>query len=814
MATWSKKWMGGLALACLLQACGGGSNTPQTDATQGEALLTISQSLHGTVLTTSNAPVPGAQVRWRSQTVITDTQGRFQFDTAGSAGDALQVTHAGHAPGVHRLAGTTADNVVVVLTPHGTQQILNAAIGGDVVDTSSGARVSLPAAGLVVHGSTQTASGDVTVTLTSIDPATTSRAMPGSYLVRSVGGEVVPIESYGAIHVSLTDSQGRRLDLAAGKQAAIRIPVTSRSITPPATIPLLHLDEATGLWAFDGQADLKGTAPAWYYEGSVSHFTYWNADITLDTVYVSSCLVDSNGQRVAQQVLHSDGLDYTGIGSVTTDSQGRFRLPLRRGSRALLSVQGDDYIDAVLGPHASDTTIDTCYRLNPKPVNLTLIRQPEDATGINGTARFVVKGAGTGPFEYQWQRNGVDIPFATGPALTIWTVDATDNDKFRVIVRQGLFEVVSREAILHILAESPPFVLGTARAVYVESGDMLSMSVNARGSGSLSYQWRFNGQAIGGATGPSLSIPGFTANHQGEYRVVVSNRAGSVESDPWTVSLQASDSVGSGNAPAPDLVRDVLSQLLNAHELADFATAGLADSDGVISLVPSPRDVCTRGSGAWSLDGAPVTQMRALRLDTTYALTMSFNQCGTDDDELYNGNISLVQRFSDFLSNSRRTTLQSTFSNFSVGLGGALFNGRIHVDTDSTSTQTSHLTAKIIEPQPGASVRLPNNGAVLVFTGGRILASEDSRYSTQSGNTTINSSLSYDNLSLTSSGTPFSATGSLASTLAGSRDDFTQTHAGEVILQSAGRQVGRVFADTQGRLMMDVNGVISPFPGL
>ncbi|RRS03718.1 hypothetical protein EIP75_14105 [Aquabacterium soli] len=800
-------------MASLLQACGGGSNTPSTNTSQGEGLLTVSQALRGTVLTTANAPVPGAQVRWRNQTVTTDAQGHFQFDAAGSTDDALQVTHAGHAPGVHKLAGSAADHVVVVLTPHGVQQTLNAATGGDVVDTSSGARVHLPADGMVLHGSKQAASGNVTVTLTSIDPATSPGAMPGSYLVRSADGEVVPIESYGALHVSLTDAQGRRLDMAPGKKAVIRIPVTSRSAMPPATIPLLHLDEATGIWSFEGEAELKGRAPAWYYEGSVSHFTYWNADITLDTVYVSSCLVDGNGQPVAQQVLYSEGLDYTGIGTVTTDSQGRFRLPLRRGSRAMLSVQGNNYIDAVLGPHASDAAIEACYRLNPAPNNLTLVHQPEDATSVNGMARFVVKPAGAGPFKYQWQRNGVDIPPATGPTLTMWAVDAADGDKFRVVVRQGLNEVISREAVLHIAAESPPVVLGTARWVYVKAGELLSLSVDARGSGSLTYQWSFSGQAIAGATGPSLSIHGFTAHNQGEYHVVVSNRAGSVESDPWTVSLQASGSEGSGNAPTSELVRDVLSQLLNARELAYFATAGLADSDGTINLVPSPQDICTRGSGAWSLDGTPVIQMRALRPDTTHALIMSFNQCGLDDEELYNGSISLVQRISELLSTGRRTSLHSTFSNFSVGLGGALFNGRIDVDTDSTTTQNSHLTSKTIEPQPGFSVRLPNNSAVLVFTGGRVLISEDARFTQQEGVTTLRESQSYDNLSLTSSGSAFYATGSLTSTRSGSTNEATQTHAGEVVLQSAGPQVGRVFADTQGRLMVDIGGVISPFPG-
>ena len=57
-------------------------------------------------------------------------------------------------------------------------------------------------------------------------------------------------------------------------------PAAPRAPTLPATFPLYHLNETTGRWTQEGTATLQ-TDPATgakYYEGTVSHFSTWNAD--------------------------------------------------------------------------------------------------------------------------------------------------------------------------------------------------------------------------------------------------------------------------------------------------------------------------------------------------------------------------------------------------------------------------------------------------------------------------------------------------------------------------------------------------------
>lgn len=72
---------------------------------------------------------------------------------------------------------------------------------------------------------------------------------------------------------------------------------------------------------------------------------------------------------------------------------------------------------------------------------------------------------------------------------------------------------------------------------YVVTGSNAVLNVAATGTGPLGYQWLFNGTAINGATGSSLSLANFLPGNAGAYSVVVRNTAGSVTSQPAQLTL-------------------------------------------------------------------------------------------------------------------------------------------------------------------------------------------------------------------------------------------------------------------------------------
>jgi hypothetical protein len=71
----------------------------------------------------------------------------------------------------------------------------------------------------------------------------------------------------------------------------------------------------------------------------------------------------------------------------------------------------------------------------------------------------------------------------------------------------------------------------------VSVGQAAAFTVAATGTPPLSYQWQKNGAAISGATSSSYATPATTAADNGaQFRVVVSNSAGSVTSSAATHS--------------------------------------------------------------------------------------------------------------------------------------------------------------------------------------------------------------------------------------------------------------------------------------
>jgi hypothetical protein len=84
----------------------------------------------------------------------------------------------------------------------------------------------------------------------------------------------------------------------------------------------------------------------------------------------------------------------------------------------------------------------------------------------------------------------------------------------------------------------------------------------------ISYQWRFNGDPIDGATEQNLTLPGVGFHSEGEYDVVVTAGQGSVTSESATVTVLSSipglfnTGVGDDGAPLEDLEIDPHYQLV------------------------------------------------------------------------------------------------------------------------------------------------------------------------------------------------------------------------------------------------------------
>ncbi len=80
----------------------------------------------------------------------------------------------------------------------------------------------------------------------------------------------------------------------------------------------------------------------------------------------------------------------------------------------------------------------------------------------------------------------------------------------------------------------------------VDEGNNISLSVAASGSGTLTYQWYFNGEVMPGKTSATLILTGITTSADGSYYCVISNSSSSATSNNALVNVVAA--VVTGNA--------------------------------------------------------------------------------------------------------------------------------------------------------------------------------------------------------------------------------------------------------------------------
>ncbi|MCU0975707.1 MAG: hypothetical protein MUC71_05255 [Steroidobacteraceae bacterium] len=162
-------------------------------------------------------------------------------------------------------------------------------------------------------------------------------------------------------------------------------------------------------------------------------------------------------------------------------------------------------------------------------------RQPTSQTVFQTqSASFSVGVEGAFPLRFQWRKNGVDIPQATGftyvtPAVTL----DDDGAKYSVVISNDKGTVTSAEATLSV--KPGPTITTQPVGQTVNAGATATFSVQASGD-SLVYQWRRNGLDVTGATAATYTTPATTVADDGAvYTAVVLNPGGFVISDPATL---------------------------------------------------------------------------------------------------------------------------------------------------------------------------------------------------------------------------------------------------------------------------------------
>jgi hypothetical protein len=142
----------------------------------------------------------------------------------------------------------------------------------------------------------------------------------------------------------------------------------------------------------------------------------------------------------------------------------------------------------------------------------------------NTTAFFGTLASGTGPFTYQWLKNGGVIGGQTGNSLILANVSAADQATYSVVVN-GACSSVTNSATLTVNSA----VTATPLTSLTNCPNTTAIfSTTASGTGPFTYQWLKNGGVIGGQTANTLILANVSAADQATYSVIVNGACSSV----------------------------------------------------------------------------------------------------------------------------------------------------------------------------------------------------------------------------------------------------------------------------------------------
>jgi parallel beta-helix repeat protein len=223
---------------------------------------------------------------------------------------------------------------------------------------------------------------------------------------------------------------------------------------------------------------------------------------------------------------------------------------------------------------------------------------------------FSVAAAGSQPMWFTWLKGGALVAAGASPQLVISNAQPSNAGSYQVVLSNALGVVTSDAVMLTVLDSPPAFVLQPLDKT-VTSGTNVVLSALARGSDPVGYQWRKSGASLAGATQTTLILSNASAAASGSYDVVASNVFGTATSAVAQVTVNQK----------PTLLQGLSNQIVDVGGTVVLAVDVIGS--GVLSC-------------AWQFNGLPLAATNAFLALTNiqmpqagyYRVTIT-NQLGT-----------------------------------------------------------------------------------------------------------------------------------------------------------------------------------------
>ncbi len=211
---------------------------------------------------------------------------------------------------------------------------------------------------------------------------------------------------------------------------------------------------------------------------------------------------------------------------------------------------------------------------------------------------------------YQWFKDEVAIPGATGSSYTITSAATANAGSYTVTATNSLGTAGPSAPALVTVNVILPMITAHPATATTSIGGAATFSVTATGSAPLTYQWFIGDDPIDGATAASYSIASASGANLGNYTVVVTNEGGSATSNVATLNLVVNqtstafettfaDDVINPQPPAVPTVTPTSTAWYVLSSKTATASAMLDDNPDTVA-VDDPAYVLTLNSGSGS----------------------------------------------------------------------------------------------------------------------------------------------------------------------------------------------------------------------
>jgi hypothetical protein len=218
-------------------------------------------------------------------------------------------------------------------------------------------------------------------------------------------------------------------------------------------------------------------------------------------------------------------------------------------AKAMSSESGNAYRAVFTNTVSTATSASATLTVNSPP---QVKSSPSNEVVLVGkTATFAATASGTPAPTVQWEEStnkGAtfnNVPGATSGILTVQNATLGESgDRYRAVFTNKAGSATSSEATLTV--ESIPTVTASPSDQTVLEGETATFTASATGAPPPTVQWEVstdkgaNFKPLAGATSPTLTIKKAVISESGhKYRAVFSNVAGTVTSEPATLTVHA-----------------------------------------------------------------------------------------------------------------------------------------------------------------------------------------------------------------------------------------------------------------------------------